>query len=176
MEGDVSAPAPTPGTGAQPQPAKKKMSTLKKVLIGLGIGFVAVIVLLFFMGKALLDASNAFVADLQAGECTAIYERTSTGFQENTSAEEWDAVCNQVSPILQGEPKQTGIEVNTSSDDVSVGQAVYEIVGTDEITYEVTLILVDEDGWKLEGLDSSAKGLELPEDTTAEEDAVEETN
>lgn len=126
-----------------------------RILIGFALFVIALIALAFFATRGVSNAADDFIAQLQAGECAAIFEDTSTTFRAQTNEAQWLSVCETIGPILQGEPEQTNVEIQANSGGPSIGQATYMIAGTDGNDYRVILQVIDEDGWKLDALDST---------------------
>jgi len=134
---------------------KKKMPLWKKIAIGIVVFIVGVIALAFLLTRGVQSAGDEFLTDLQAGQCTAIYEKTSQEFQSYTDETAWTAVCERIGPVLQGDAKSTGASTETNNGS-ETGQTDYRITGTDGKTYVVSFQMVKVDGeWLLNALDSS---------------------
>jgi len=132
---------------------------LKKILLGVGIFFVVLFVYAFMALRGVSGAANDFISQLQAGECSEMYALSSANLQEQASAEEWNGLCETIGPILQGTPDQKSVEVKSGTGDVSIGQVVYSIFGTDNYEYQVSIQMIDQDGWKLDAFDSTQISL-----------------
>jgi hypothetical protein len=133
----------------------KKRNWVKKILFGI-IAFVVIIFgLAFFFTKGASEAADQIIGDLQAGNCTEVYNVTSQGFKDQTSSDVWDENCQRISPILAGEPEKLGVEVSAESGQDSTSNVSYKIKGTDDVTYIVELVMAQEGGqWHLVGLNS----------------------
>jgi hypothetical protein len=114
--------------------------------------------LAFSSAKGATDASELFLASLRSGECSEIYaDQLSQEFLDSTSEANWIAVCEQIGPILQGDPNQKGIRVESNAGEPSQAGIGYDIAGSDGKTYEIGLSLIKEDGiWKIVSLDSKS--------------------
>lgn len=152
-----AAPAPEPTTVEAPA-QKKKMALWKKILIGFVVFLVAIFVLAFVATRGAQSAADEFLADLQAGRCTEMYERATTNFTELGTLEQWEGACSQIGGILQGEPDKNGISTRAGTGENQTAEALYAIVGTDGITYDVQINIEKQDGeWMIDGFDSSAR-------------------
>lgn len=141
----------------------KKLALWKKIAIGVVIFFVGVMAMAFLFTRGAQEAGDEFIADLQAGNCSAIYDRTTEEFQSITTTENWEEGCSTVGPILQGTPDAQGVSVNADTETGQTSQVRYRIEGTDGLFYEVSLSLQKIDGqWRLDGLNSE-------EETTSDE-------
>jgi len=132
---------------------------MKKIFLGVAIFFIVLVVYTFMALRGVSNAANGFIAQLQAGECSEMYALSSSQLQEQVSTEEWNVLCETIGPILQGAPDQESVEVKSGTGDVSIGQVVYSIFGTDNEEYQVSIRMIDQDGWKLEAFDSTKISL-----------------
>lgn len=144
---------------AAPTGTKKKMPKVLKIMLFVVAGFVALIVgmgILFFTASSgATKASDEFLNALQSGEGETAYDLFSTSAMEIVPEEEFIAVVDQIGPILNTEEKKisTNVSAETGSDTEAV--VVYEIEGTDGVTYVFAITMVKEDGeWKVLNFDS----------------------
>ncbi len=143
----------------QPQITHRKKP--KKWLYVLGI-VIAILAVLIFMGaralQGAIQAADGYIADMQAGRCTQIYDRATEAFQKQGTRDEWVEVCTGVSNILTGEPRNLGVDVESNSSQNQVSTVTYEIDGTDSVTYIVLIGMVNQDDqWKISLFDSDPK-------------------
>lgn len=143
------------------QPVKKKRSIGK--IIGIVIAAIVVVVvgLTFFVNsatKAPVAVSNQFLNALQASDATTAYSLFSTAAKAAVPSDQFDAVVQQVGPILNASEKMTSKKVNASTGSASTSEVVYEIPGTDGKPYSFTVNLTKEnDVWKVLNFASKAK-------------------
>lgn len=154
---EVSQTAPT-GT-------KKKMPKALKIVLFVVAGFVALIVgagVFFFVASSgATKASDEFLNALQAGDTTSAYQMFSTRALEVVPEEDFIAVVEQIGPILNTEERKTSTNVFTETGSDTETYVVYEVDGTDDITYVVGITMVKENGeWKVLNFDSEAKSEE----------------
>jgi len=148
-------------TAEAPQSApvpKKKPGLLKKIVIGVVVFFVAVFAIAYFATSGASKTGDQLISDLQATNCSAIWDQTSSNFRSVTGEDQWTSICETLAPILQGTPDKQGVSASAGTDQDTLSEVKYNIDGTDNVTYTVTLQLIKEDGsWKLNSLDSSVK-------------------
>ncbi|MDX1765964.1 MAG: hypothetical protein R3313_03355 [Candidatus Saccharimonadales bacterium] len=135
--------------------AKKKWPLWKKVVVGFVVFFVVIFVTAFFMTKGASDAAGKFVDDLKAGDCSGTYSQFIQEFQDETEESLWTAACQQIGPVLTGDPVQKSAEVSSSAGDASDAEVLFEIEGNDGYTYDFLIQLTKQDGeWKVVQFDS----------------------
>lgn len=155
------------GQAAQPSDYSMNAKPVKKRSVGKIIGivvaaFVVVVVgLTFFVNsatKAPVAVSNQFLNALQASDATTAYSLFSTAAKAAVPSDQFDAVVQQVGPILNASEKMTSKKVNASTGSASTSEVVYEIPGTDGKTYSFTVNLTKEnDVWKVLNFASKVK-------------------
>ena len=124
-------------------------------IIGIIIGAIVVvaIALTFFVDsatKAPVAASNSFLNAVQIGDASAAYSLFSSEAKAAVPSDQFDAVVNQVGPILSAQEKMTSKKVNAQTGSASTAEVVYEIPGTDGKTYSFTVSLTKEgETWKV---------------------------
>lgn len=155
------------GQVAQPDNYSMNTQPMKKRSIGkiIGIVIAAIVVvvvgLTFFVNsatKAPVAVSNQFLNAVQASDATTAYSLFSTAAKAAVPSDQFDAVVQQVGPILNASEKMTSKKVNASTGSASTSEVVYEIPGTDGKTYSFTVNLTKEnDVWKVLNFASKAK-------------------
>lgn len=132
---------------------KQKWSMKKKIIVIVGaiVVFIAsLFVIVNTATSAPLKVSDEFVSNIQSGNASAAYDLMSSNGQLTTSSQDFEAVVNQISPILTGEPKNTSKEVSAETGSDPKAEVIYEVKGNDGFTYELTVRLVQENGeWKV---------------------------
>ena len=148
------------GGGNKPGMLGKILKALRKYFLILVVVVVVIIGLAFYTTRGVSGFGKTIISKLQAIDRDGIYAVASTGFRSATSADTWDAACQGVGTVLNGKVTEQSAEVGASTSGPKEGTVIYHIVGSDGVTYEVTLKLIDEDGWKLLGLDSVATSVQ----------------
>src|SRR5487761_2454048 len=135
-----------------PKPVKKR--SMKKV-IGYVILALAVLVvaLTFFVNsatKAPVAASQQFLHAVQADNAATAYSFFSVEAKKVVPSDQFDALVQQLAPILNTGEKMISKKVNGSTGSAATSEVVYEIKGTDGKTYRFTVNLTKEgDVWKV---------------------------
>lgn len=147
---------------ATPTGTKKKMPKVLKIMLFVVAGFVALIVgmgILFFSASSgATKASDEFLNALQAGEGATAYNLFSTDAMEIVPEDQFIAVVDQIGPILNTEEKKISTEISAETGSDTEALVVYEIEGTDDLTYVFAITMVKEDGeWKVLNFDSDEK-------------------
>ncbi len=142
--------------------SKKKMPKVLKIVLAGIAGFAAVVIGLIFLfftaSSGAAKISDEFLNAMQAGDGSTAYSLFSSKAKEKVPQEEFIGVIGQIGSILNTEEKKisTNISAETGSDTEAV--VVYEIEGTDGVTYMFAITLVKEDGqWKVLNFDSDKK-------------------
>jgi ABC-type transporter MlaC component len=146
---------------AKKEEPKQKWS-LKKKLYVIGGSVVGVIIVLIILVSAATSApvkiSNDLVSDIQAKNSTAAYSLFSSAARQAVSQEQLTAAVDQIGPILSGKPDMQSKEVKGETGSAASAKVVYNIKGTDNITYTFTVNLVKENGnWKVLNFGSEKK-------------------
>jgi len=138
--------------------AKKKMTAGK--IIGIVIGsFIALIVAIFMIVMVTTDASvkvsGQFISDMQANKTDAAYALMSAEAKEATPKSDFDAAINRIAPILTGKPNLTSREIAAETGTTTKATIIYEITGTDSKTYDMTILLQENDSkWQVQAFQS----------------------
>lgn len=132
----------------------KQKWSLKKKLYVIGGAIVGVFLVLLLITNATTAApvkvSNQMVADIQAVNGTAAYTLLSSGAKDVTDPQQFNATIDQIGPILNGTPKMKSKEVKAETGSAASAKVVYDIHGSDGLTYTFTINLVKEGSdWKV---------------------------
>ena len=143
---------------AVPNDTKKKMPRKKKILIALG-SVVALFILFFALAsnatKNAAKTSNQFIDAIQAGDSSMAYSLLSSEAKGTVNSDDFNKVVSQIGPILNTQEKMKSKSVDSETGSASKGTVVYEIKGTDGVTYTITVNLQKDDGaWKVMNFDS----------------------
>ena len=138
----------------------KKSSLMKKLLIIFGVIITFIIAIIIFASMATsapLKVSDEFIKEIQAGNSTAAYDLMSAEAQNTTSSSEFEAVVDQISPILNGTPKVQDKQVSAETGKTTTAEIIYDITGTDG-TYKVTVRLSENNSkWQVQAFESDKK-------------------
>jgi ABC-type transporter MlaC component len=141
--------------------SKQKWS-LKKKLWVIGGSIVGVIILLVILVNAATSApvvvSNDLVTDIQTKNSAAAYSLFSSAAKQVVTQEKLTAAIDRIGPILSGKPDMKSKEVKGETGSAASAKVVYDIKGTDGVTYKFTVNLVKDNGdWKVLNFDSEKK-------------------
>lgn len=160
MSENVKQSAQPEGYSMDVKPQKKRSMGKIVAIVIAGIAVVAVI-LTFFVNsatKAPVATSNQFLNAIQASNAATAYSLFSSSAKAAVPSDQFDALVQQIGPVLNANEKMTSKKVNASTGSASTAEVVYEIPGTDGKTYSFTVNLTKEgDAWKVLNFDSSAK-------------------
>ena len=138
---------------------------LKILLIVIASFFVAVIafvvIITMVVGVQTKDAevvSDKVIDAIQANDAADVYTETSSAFQEVTTQQELSALISSISPSLQGSEKIIARKSQTTNG-VRSAAIVYEVPTSNGTEY-VRVVLVDDNGWKVQNFLVSATKLE----------------
>lgn len=140
---------------------KQKWSLKKKLYVigGSVIGvFIVLVILVNAATSAPVKISNDLVSDVQSKNSTAAYSLFSSAAKQAVTQEQLTAAVDQIGPILSGKPDMQSKEVNGQTGSAASAKVIYNIKGTDGITYVFTVNLVKDSGnWKVLNFDSEKK-------------------
>jgi len=152
--------ANTPKPAEKPK-TKDSMNIKKLILISVGVLIALVVLLLVVVNSATrgeVKVSNEFLNAVQARQTSVAFGLFSSDAQKATPQDKLGSAIDQIGPILNTQEKMVSKEVNSQSGSSSTGKVVYEIKGTDGVTYTITVELVKENGsWKVTTFDSKRK-------------------
>lgn len=146
--------APTPV-----QTSKKnwfsRMALWKKILLIAVVVIIAVFVIATWATDASSKVSDRFLDDIQTQKSDDAYELLSSGAKSTITKAEFKSVIAQVGPILNTQESMRSKEVQAQSGSQSTAKVIYDIKGTDGITYTFTNNLIKENGeWKILNFES----------------------
>ncbi len=140
---------------------KQKWSLKKKLTVIIGTIVVLIIALVLIANTATsapLKVSDELLTDIQAGNATAAYNLLADDTKASVTSDDMKATVDQISPILTGKPSVQSKEVSAESGKNTTAKIVYEIAGSDKLTYTVTVNLVQKnDAWKVSDFTSDKK-------------------
>lgn len=130
----------------------------KKVVSVAGVLIIVLIVVAYSATSGVANVSNEFLKDLQTGNADGAYSLFSKEAAAVTDKATFKDVVDRSGPILNTKSKMTSREVKGETGKAGTGTVTYEIVGTDNKTYTVTINLTKEDGkWKVVNFESTLK-------------------
>jgi hypothetical protein len=140
----------------------KQKWSLKKKLAVIGGAFVGIIIVLVIIVNAATSApvkvSNDLVTDIQSKNSAAAYALFSSQAKSVVSQEQLTTAVDQIGPILTGKPDMKSKAIKGETGSAATAKIVYDIKGSDNITYTFTVNLVKEnDSWKVLNFDSAKK-------------------
>jgi hypothetical protein len=130
----------------------------KKVVIVVVAIAVVVVVVANLATNPSAQASDEFLNSVQAGNSNTAYALLSSGAKTTVTSDDFAKIVQQIGPILNTQETTISKSVSASTGSQPTAQVVYEIKGTDGITYGLTVNLVQENGqWKVLNFDSKRK-------------------
>lgn len=136
----------------------RKWPTWKKVVAIVGALIIVLIVVAYSATSGVAKVSNEFLKDLQSTNADGAYSLFSKEAVAATDKTAFKDTVDKAGPILNTKAKMTGREVKGETGQAGTGKVTYEIAGTDNNTYTVTINLVKEDGkWKVVNFESTLK-------------------
>jgi len=128
------------------------------VVVGV-VGFVVAITLIVnSTTKAPVKVSNQFVNSVQTGDAAAAYALFSTEARQVVPVDQFNTLVAQVAPILNTKEKMTSKSISGETGEAATSKVTYELKGTDDKTYVITVNLVKEDGdWKVLNFERDSK-------------------
>jgi len=137
-------------------PVKKKRPLWQKIVAGVVLLFVVMVIFVNMATSGAVKISNQFIDDIQAKKANDAYSLFSSEAAKVVPKDEFTTVVNQIGPILNTTEKMKSKEVIGETGKAATAKVVYEIKGTDGVTYEITVNLVKEDDqWKVVNFDSN---------------------
>lgn len=153
--------AETKKTNSAPNsPAKKarRFPLWQKIVAGAVVAFVALFIIVNLATSGVAKVSNEFLKDVQNKNADGAYSLLTKDAAAATPKDQFQKSVDQAGPILNTTAKMTSKEAAGESGNAATGKVVYEIKGTDGITYKVTINLQKEDGkWKVLNFESTKK-------------------
>lgn len=150
--------------GAKPPTNQKKqnwfmaLALWKKIAIIFVIVAVAAVVIANLATNPSAKTSDDFLNSIQSGDSDTAYALLSAGAKTTITSDEFAQVVKQIGPTLNTKEATISKSVSAETGTQSSAQVVYEIKGTDGVTYSFTTNLVQENGkWKILNFDSKQK-------------------
>ena len=136
----------------------RKFPLWQKIVAGAVVAAVVLVIIVNMATSGVAKVSNQFLKDIQNKNADAAYSLLTKDAAAVTGKDQFKKVVNQAGPILNTKTNMTSKEVSGETGKAGTGKVVYEIKGTDGITYEVTINLQKEDGkWKVLNFESTQK-------------------
>ena len=136
----------------------RKFPLWQKIVAGAVVAAIVLVIIVNMATSGVAKVSNEFLKDIQNKNADAAYSLLTKDAAAVTGKDQFKKVVNQAGPILNTKTNMTSKEVSGETGKAGTGKVVYEIKGTDGITYEVTINLQKEDGkWKVLNFESTQK-------------------
>ena len=130
----------------------------QKILAGAVVVFVVLFIIINLATSGVTKVSNEFLKDMQNKNADGAYSLLTKEAAAATDKDQFKKVVDQAGPILNTKAKMTSKEASGETGKAGTGKVVYEIKGTDGITYNITINLQKEDGeWKVLNFESDQK-------------------
>lgn len=137
---------------------KKKRPLWQKIVAGAVVAFVVLFIIINLATSGVTKVSNEFLKDMQNKNADGAYSLLTKEAAAATDKDQFKKVVDQAGPILNTKAKMTSKEASGETGKAGTGKVVYEIKGTDGITYNITINLQKEDGkWKVLNFESTQK-------------------
>ncbi len=134
--------------------SKKKWSLKKKLSIIFGtiiVFIIGIIIFANFTTSAPLKVSDEFIAAIQDEDSVSAYKLMSTATKKVTNEQDFSDLVDRVGPVLSGKPELQSKEINSKSGSSNSAIVIYKIAGSDNVTYLITINLVEIDGkWQIQ--------------------------
>ncbi|MDO8591746.1 MAG: DUF4878 domain-containing protein [bacterium] len=153
--------AETKKTNSAPKSPVKKVRRFplwQKIVAGAVVAFVALFIIVNMATSGVAKVSNEFLKDIQNKNADGAYSLLTKDAAAATPKDQFQKMVDQAGPILNTTAKMTSKEAAGETGSAATGKVVYEIKGTDGVTYNVTINLQKEDGnWKVLNFESTKK-------------------
>lgn len=160
MSENIKQSAETEGYSMNVKPQKKRSTGKIVAIVIAAIAVVAVALTLFVNSatKAPVAVSNQFLNAIQASNAATAYSLFSTPAKATVPSDQFDALVQQIGPVLNASEKMASKKVNASTGSASTAEVIYKIPGTDGKTYTFTVNLTKEgEAWKVLNFESTSK-------------------
>lgn len=138
--------------------AKVKQPLWQKIVLGAAALIGLIIVLAYVATGSIAKTSDEFLQGIQNKNANQAYSLFTKEAAAATDRAAFEELVDNISGILHGPTKTISREVQGETGKAGTGRVVYEISGTDSVTYVVTINLQKEEGeWKVLNFDSSKK-------------------
>ncbi len=129
-----------------------------KILGGIVIFVVALLVVVNLTSRGAVVVGNRFINLIQTQKAAEAYALFSKEAAVTITPADFKMVVERVGPILSGKPKVTGKQIGSETGGGTSATISYEMAGTDNLTYRITINLAKQDGeWKIMNFDSKVK-------------------
>lgn len=136
----------------------RKFPLWQKIVAGVVVAFVVLFIIVNMATSGVAKVSNEFLKDVQNKNADAAYSLLTKDATASTDKDQFKKLVDQAGPILNAKTNMTSKEASGETGSAATGKVVYEIKGTDGITYDVTVNLQKEDGkWKVLNFESTQK-------------------
>lgn len=158
-------PLATPqGAPMETAPQKRRIPKWLKVVGVIVAAFIVLIVAGVLVAniatRAPQKVSDQFISDIQAGNTPAAYALTSKAFQQTTSQDQLNTIIEQVGPVLKGQVKVTGRNIQKSTGIPTTSVLVYTDKTSSNGTHYIKTELQKNSGvWQIINFRSSATPL-----------------
>lgn len=147
-------------TAGMPMAPQKR--SVKKLIIKVALVIVVLVLALWlvvgYTSSGAVKVGDAFISNLQNLKATEAYALFTKQAATTVTPEQFKEIVDRVGPILSGIPKKTGKEIGTNAETGAQSTITYEIAGSDNLTYVITITLVKEDdAWKILNFESKQK-------------------
>ncbi|MBI2589124.1 hypothetical protein HYW35_02895 [Candidatus Saccharibacteria bacterium] len=137
---------------------KKKWPLWRKIAAVVAVVLVALFIIVNVATSGVAKVSNQFLKDVQSKNADAAYSLLTKEAVAATDKDKFKTIVDQAGPILNAKTNMTSKEASGETGKAGTGKVVYEIKGTDGVTYVVTINLQKEDGkWKVLNFESTQK-------------------
>ena len=143
-------------------PMAPQKRSIKKLIIKIALVIVVFVLALWlgvswFSGGA-VAVSDAFISNVQNLKAPEAYALFTKQAADTVTPEDFKTIVDRVGPILNGTPKNVGKQIGTDASTGAQSTVTYEIAGSDNLTYLLTITLAKEDGaWKILSFESKQK-------------------
>lgn len=135
-----------------------RMALWQKIVAVAVVVIVVLILVINTATSAPVKVSNDFLNNIQAARADAAYSMMTPAAQATISRSDFKSVIEKIAPILNTNESMKSKEVNGETGNAAKAKVVYEIKGTDGITYTFTTNLTKDNGqWKVLNFDSAKK-------------------
>lgn len=159
---NIQSPNPVVGKPT-PQPITTKSTkekwSLKKLLAVIGgsivIFIIALIAIVTVSTSAPVKVSDDLISKIQSNDGSGAYSLMSDDAKATIGLDDFKAIVEQKSPILNGKPEIQSREISTNTNGVNIAKVVYKIKGSDNATYNFTVNLIEVNKeWKVLNFES----------------------
>lgn len=135
-----------------------RMKMWQRVLLVLAAVAVVVVIIANLATSPSAKVSDDFLNSIQANDSDTAYAMLTTDAKGTISNADFKTVINQIGPILNTQEKTITKSVQAQTGSQPTAQVIYEIAGTDGVTYTFTVNLTEENGqWKVLNFESVKK-------------------